>query len=119
MSVGVGNTERDVVEFFWPEHLSGQEVKTKWPRGTDAEICRVEVEPVFDKQQNGSKEMVVVYFDGIDRGLVCNKTNGRLLAEMFGGDAEKWIGKSVSIVAAKRSNGTLGVDIDKPTVANP
>lgn len=109
--------EKDVVEYFWPEHLSGQEVKTKWPRGRDANISKVEVEPVFDKQRNEHKDMVVVYFEGIDRGMVCNKTNGRLLAEMFGGDSEKWIGQSVSIMYAKRTNGTIGVDIDKPTVA--
>ena len=110
--------ETDVVEYFWPEHLSGQEVKTKWPRGRDAEIARVEIEGVFDKQINETKQMVVVYFVGISRGMVCNKTNGRLLAELFGGDADKWVGQSVSIVAAKRSNGTIGVDIDKPTVVD-
>lgn len=111
-------TETDVVEYFWPEHLSGQEVKTKWPRGRDVEIERVEVEGVFDQQINATKQMVVIYFCGVSRGMVCNKTNGRLLAEMFGGDAEKWVGKSVSIVAAKRSNGTIGVDVDKPTVVD-
>jgi len=106
--------EQSVLEHFWPEHLSGGEVKTKWPRGRNVVIAGVNIEPVFDSQKNASKDMVIVYFDGIQRGLVCNKTNGRKLAEMFGGSDAEWIGKEVSITHAKRSNGTIGVDIDEP-----
>lgn len=102
-----------VIEHFWPDHLSGNEVKTKWPRGRNVRIENIGIEKVFDKQINDSKEMVVVHFEDIERGLVTNKTNGRKLAEMFGGDSDKWIGKEVSITHAKRSNGTIGVDVDE------
>lgn len=114
MSDATKTTERQsdsVIEHFWPEHLSGQEVKTKWPRGRNATIERVIVEDVFDKQINNSKEMVVIYFQDIPRGLVTNKTNGRWLANHLGGDADKWVGKEVSLCAANRSNGTIGVDV--------
>jgi hypothetical protein len=103
-----------VLEHFWPEHLSGQEVKTKWSRGRNATIERVLVEDVFDQQINKEKQMVVIYFEGIVRGLVTNKTNGRWLAKQFGGDADKWAGREVSIQAANRSNGTIGVDLGEP-----
>ena len=106
----------EVIEHFWPEHLSGNEVKTKWPRGRNVKIAGITIEEVFDKQINKGKRMVVVYFDGIDRGLVTNKTNGRRLAELFGGDSEQWVGKVVSIVSANRSNNTIGVDVDEPFV---
>lgn len=105
---------KQILEHFWPDHLSGQEVKTKWPRGRNATIAKVTVEDVFDKQINKDKKMVVVYFDGIDRGLVTNKTNGRWLASQFGGNSDDWLGKEVSLVAANRSNGTIGVDLDEP-----
>ena len=105
------STEQNITEHFWPAHLSGKEVKTKWPRGRNAVISRVAVEKVFDSQTNNHKEMVVVYFEEIERGLVTNKTNGRWLMDMFGDDSDGWIGKTVSITAAKRSNGRVGVDV--------
>ena len=104
----------EVVEHFWPEHLSGQEVRTKWPRGRNATISQVAIEEVFDQQINKAKRMVVLYFEGIPRGLVVNKTNGRWVAKQFGGDDHLWLGQSVSLMAAQRSNGTLGVDIGEP-----
>lgn len=107
-------TTDEVIEHFWPDHLSGQEVKTKWPRGRNATIESVAIELVFDRQINESKEMVVLYFGGIDRGLVTNKTNGRWVADKFGGDSGEWVGKEVSLTPANRSNGTIGVDIDEP-----
>lgn len=106
----------EILEHFWPDHLSGQEVKTKWRQGRNATIEQVGIEDVFDKQINKNKRMVVIHFAGIDRGLVVNKTNGRWLANAFGGDSAKWIGKEVSIVAANRSNGTIGVDVDEAFV---
>jgi len=104
----------DIIEHFWPEHLSGKEVKTKWPKGRNATIVKVEMGSVFDQQINETKEMPIVFFEGISRGLVCNKTNGRMLIELFGKTDTDWVGQEVSIAAAKRSNGTLGVDIEKP-----
>ena len=114
MSEAVESQTSEIIEHFWPEHLSGQQVKTVWPQGRNAKIERVVIEDVFDKQTNEKKRMPIIYFEGIDRGLVCNKTNGRLLVEMFGGSDTDWIGKEVSLMAAKRSNGTIGVDVDKP-----
>ena len=104
----------EVIEYFWPDHLSGNEVKTKWPRGRNVTIERVAIENVFDKQINKDKQMVVIHFEEIDRGLVTNKTNGRWLANQFGGDDTDWVGKEVSITPANRSNNTIGVDIDEP-----
>ena len=103
-----------VIEYMWSEHLSGLEVKTKWPRGRNVTIERVEIGEVFDQQINSTKEMVIAYFQGLPRGLVVNKTNLRFLASKFGGDDKLWIGQDVSITAAKRSNGTIGVDLDEP-----
>ena len=107
-------TTSDVVEHFWPEHLSGQEVKTKWPRGRNATITQVAIEEVFDNQINAKKRMVVIYFEGIARGLVTNKTNGRWVAKQLGGDDHLWLGQSVSLMAAQRSNGSMGVDLGEP-----
>lgn len=113
----MSDSEQGIAEHFWPAHLSGGECKTKWPTGRNATIERVAVESVFDSQKNESKEMAIIYFEGINRGLVCNKTNGRFLVEQFGGDDSDWIGKEVRIAAANRSNGTVGVDVEKPVNA--
>ncbi len=112
--VASSNESESVLEHFWPEHLSGGEVKQVWPRGRDVTICGVSIEDVYDKNTQATKPMVVVYFDGVKRGLVTNKTNGRWLAAKFGSNSDNWVGKVVSIVSANRSNGTVGVDVGDP-----
>jgi hypothetical protein len=38
-------------------------------------------------------------FQGKEKRMVCNKTNAKAIAGMFGNDTEKWIGKSITLYA--------------------
>lgn len=43
----------------------------------------------------------VLYFQGKDRGLVLNKTNSNVIAEMHGWETDDWGGKPVTIYPAR------------------
>lgn len=58
-----------------------------------------------DKKIVGAEKVLkgVVYFDEFDRGLVLNKTNSRMIADMFGSDTDKWMGKKITIYRSETS----------------
>lgn len=46
----------------------------------------------------------IVYFDGKDKGLICNKTNSKTIAAMYGNYVEQWVGQRVTLfVSTTRS----------------
>ena len=47
----------------------------------------------------------VVYFEGKDKGLALNKTNGKTIASLFGTDTDQWIGKKIAIYPTETSMG--------------
>jgi hypothetical protein len=51
----------------------------------------------FDKDGGGKERKPIIYFTN-DKQMVCNKTNGNALAEMFGNDSDFWLGKEVTLV---------------------
>ena len=103
---------QDITEHFWPIHLSGDELESKYPQGTNATITKVVEEQIHDQQRNVDIPKAVVYFKEFKRGLIVNKTNGRLLLVLLGQPTE-WTGETVFLRSAKRSNGKKGIDVGK------
>ena len=68
-------------------HLKAEDL----PRDVEVTIESYEVVEFED----GSKP--VLHFKGKDRTLVCNKTNGKTIAEMYGTDLDAWAGKTITI----------------------
>jgi hypothetical protein len=60
-------------------------------------ISRVEAQKV--KGPRGESLKPVVFFEGRDRGLLCNKTNAKAIANMYGRKTEAWVGKRVTMYA--------------------
>jgi hypothetical protein len=54
-------------------------------------------------QDIGDGEKPVLHFDGKDRGLVLNKTNASMIAELYGDSTEDWVGKVIEIYPDKTS----------------
>ena len=59
-------------------------------------IARIEMKE-FDTD-NGGKERKPIIFFANDKQMVCNKTNGTALAEMFGNETDEWLGKSITLI---------------------
>ena len=79
------------------------------------------VAPVELKEKDGStKRKFVVYFEGVEKALVLNKTNAQKLAAAFGKDYSKWIGMEVELYAEMTGLGKEGVRVRplKPTGAS-
>ena len=73
------------------------------------------------KEKDGStKRKFVVYFEGVEKALVLNKTNAQKLAAAFGKDHSKWIGMEVELYAEMTGLGKEGVRVRplKPTGAS-
>jgi len=48
-------------------------------------------------QGDEAETKFVVYFDEHDKGLVLNKTNANIIAEMFGDDTDAWINREITL----------------------
>lgn len=59
-------------------------------------IAKIEMKD-FDSD-NGSKERKPIIFFTNDKQMVCNKTNGTALGEMFGNDSDDWVGKNITLI---------------------
>lgn len=58
-------------------------------------IKDVEMEEIGQGADKGDKP--VVYFQGLAKGLVLNKTNGATISTLYGDDTDDWIGKPVAL----------------------
>ena len=50
----------------------------------------------FDAESGKETKPVITFAD--DHKMVCNKTNGTTLAEMFGDETDLWIGKEITLI---------------------
>ena len=71
--------------FLKAADLKGRTVKVK--------IKKVEVEEIGQDKD----EKPVIYFEGVERGLVMNKTNGVAIADIHGDVTGGWTGKEIEI----------------------
>ena len=54
--------------------------------------CRIE-----GIDEEGKEQKPVLYFNGMDRGLVLNKTNATTISSAFGSETNNWTGKTVGL----------------------
>ena len=80
-------------ELFPSKYLKAADLKG---RTIKVKILKVEIEEIG--QDNTKKP--VVYFDGAERGMVMNKTNGTEIAATHGDDTAGWTGKEIEIFSA-------------------
>lgn len=65
-------------KFIAAADLQGQNVKVT--------VARVELEKI------GEDTKPVIYFQGKQKGLVCNKTNCKAIAAIYGDETDDWVG---------------------------
>lgn len=74
-----------------------------------------------DIKELGSDKKPVLYFDGKEKGLVLNKTNGMIIASAYGPETANWAGKEVKVYPGKTQFNGQMVDCIKveviPTIA--
>jgi hypothetical protein len=94
----------DIDEFddlYGSKYLSAADLKDDEPR---LKIGKVAVAELRDKSGT-TRRKYVVFFEGVDKGLVINKTNARRLAEAYGKQSTKWIGQIVQLYSEETDFG--------------
>ena len=74
------------------------------PHDATVTISKVEAKKIRNKTAANFKP--ILHFRGKEKALVCNKTNGKTIAAMYGNDVEKWLGKRITIYATTTTFGS-------------
>ena len=61
-------------------------------------------------QGNDAEEKPILYFSGMNQGLVLNVTNAETLADIHGDDSDNWPGKAITLFRTKVRFGKDRVD---------
>ena len=61
--------------------------------GADVVIANI----VMEEVNAGEAPKYVMHFNGKDKGIVLNKTNGLMIAHSYGVDSDNWIGKPIHL----------------------
>lgn len=80
------------------------------PKGKDAVVTIEKVVAGTLRNKQGSAKKPIVSFVGKSLTLPLNKTNGRVLAGMFGPDTDAWKGKQIALYATTTDMGGQTVD---------
>ncbi|MBB5536840.1 hypothetical protein [Rhizobium giardinii] len=78
-------------------------------------IDRIAVEDVGD-----DRDKPVIYFKGARKGLVLNKTNAMVIAEVYGKNTESWSGQPLELYVARVNfQGRMvdGIRVDVPALS--
>lgn len=59
-------------------------------------IEKVEIKE-FDADNGGKERKPIIYFKE-GKQMVCNKTNGNSIAELYGDETDNWLGKEITLV---------------------
>lgn len=92
-----------------------------WDLPKDATVTIARVTPGNIVGSAGRKaKKPIVYFEGREKGLIVNKTNGKTIAGMYGPVVEEWIGKRITLYATETQMGseTMQCIRVRPTIPN-
>jgi hypothetical protein len=110
------SNETDFDDLYGPKYYGTSDLHGETPR---RKIGKVDVAELKDKD-GSTKRKFLVYFEGVEKPLVLNKTNAQKLAAAFGKDRTKWIGVVVELYAEMTGLGIEGIRLRplKPTGAS-
>lgn len=87
------------------EHIGAWDLQ-----GRDRVVTISKVEAKELVSNRGKNKRPIVFFEGAEKSFVCNKTNGKIIASMYGNKTEDWAGKRVTLYATTTSAGGETVD---------
>jgi hypothetical protein len=114
--VDASEYDRDYDKLYGSRYLGDADLEGGEPR---LKISKVEIAELRDKG-GATKLKFVVSFEGVEKGLVVNKTNAKKLADAYGKRREQWIGQLVQLYSEDTSFGK-GVRVRplrKPAIVN-
>src|SRR5258708_5408711 len=78
----------------------------------DKQIQAVMSHVLLEELQNkdGTDLCPILYFDGVSRGMVLNKTNAKVIAAAYGDETDEWAGKPIVLFPAMVAYGAETVE---------
>lgn len=77
---------------FPSKYLKADDLEDRdWP----VTIKRVIIEKIGQGEEQ--QEKLTVYFEELDKGIVCNKTNAITIEKLYGDETDAWVGKRITI----------------------
>jgi len=76
-------------KYLYAFHLQGKEATVK--------IARVTGGKVKNTKDDSEERKPFVFFEGKEKPLALNRTNGKSIADMYGKDTKNWVGKLITI----------------------
>ena len=97
------------------EHLGAWDFQ----RDITLTIARVEAGVVGRDEKKRRKPIIYFAESQSGKGMVCNVTNCKTIANLYGTDTRQWVGKRITVYPAKTQFGSEMVDClrIRPTVA--
>jgi hypothetical protein len=110
------SNESDFDDLYGSKYYSASDLHGETPHHRIGKVALAELK----EKDGGTKRKYLVYFEGVEKPLVLNKTNAQKLAAAFGKDHSKWIGMEVELYAEMTGLGKEGVRLRplKPTAAS-
>lgn len=82
------------------------------PRDRDAIVTIREVKAATLNNGRSSNKKPIVFFAGKEKGMVCNKTNAKTIAAMYGNDTREWVGKAIALYVDKTRDPSGGGEVE-------
>jgi len=73
-------------------------------------IEKIELETMKGRDGKPDETKPVVFFEELDKGMVCNKTNAGTIGKFYGDNTDDWIGERITIFPTKVNYGKELVD---------
>ena len=74
---------------------------SKWLAAADlnGEDRIVQIKQIIPSEEVGQSKdkRPIVFYQGVEKGMVLNKTNAKRIAKLYGADTDKWIGKFITL----------------------
>jgi hypothetical protein len=86
--------EAEFLDMYGSKYLAVADLHGGQPRHR---IGKTDVVELKDSKTGKDKRRIILYFNGLDKGLVVNKTNAVALAAELGQDRSNWIGVAVEL----------------------
>src|SRR5436190_11725363 len=80
-------------EMYGSKYFGVSDLNGETPR---RRIGKVEIRDIADKD-GSTRRRLLIYFEGVEKPLVLNRTNARKLAEAYTEDYAKWVGVIVDL----------------------
>jgi hypothetical protein len=101
-------TEKDFESVYGSKFLSAGEIVAVGSKKR-AKIAKVDMADLRQDGSSGTRRRFILFFEGVDKGMVLNQTNASALKDALGKNPTKWVGADVVLTVEQVAFGNKRV----------